>query len=145
MVTLEEHVKKLKQGNDTIAGNCPWLSDRETMGVFTKYGDGGALCKPAEKVAAGRAAASAYQVVRCLEYDHLSECRSRLRDELSRRKGLAEEASRFLIKDLFEKCEDITSCISCSCELAIPAYYNLLKLVDLLSNSSMQPSSDTRK
>jgi len=136
MASLEEHVEELKRANEMMRSNCPWLSDRKTDGSFHQYGDCGALCNPSEKVAAGRAASAAYEVVRHLEFEHLSDTRERLREELSRRRDMAEEASRLLIKDLFEKCEEITSCISCSCASAVSAHHNLERLLHILSNES---------
>lgn len=133
MGSINDHLDVLKKANHTMATNCPWLSGQETRGDYTQYGDKGALCKPGEKVVAGRAAASAYQIVRHLEFYHLSECRDILREELSRKRGLAEETTPLLVKDLFDKCEEIMSCISCSCDSAVSAYHNLENLVDLLA------------
>jgi hypothetical protein len=134
MVSIEEHVGKLKQESRIIGENCPWLNQRDTEGEYVKYGDKGALCTPAEKVLAGRAAASAYQMVRHLEFDHLNQCKDALRDQLSRRRNLPEETGGFLAKDLFEKCEAITSCIACSCGMAVSAYHNLENLANILTS-----------
>ncbi len=132
MGSLDEHVKVLREANRELSNNCPWLSGRDTDGEYTQYGEQGALCAPNEKVEGGRAAALAYQTLRHLEFNHLSKVRNMLREGLSRRRNLDEETSRFLAKDLFEKCEEILSCIDCSCRSAVSAYHNLQTLAMLL-------------
>ena len=134
MSSLEKNLKALKIAYRGIGENCPWLGTGSVDGIFTQYGDKGALCKPPQKAAAGRHASEAYQALRRMELDCLAEIRRALRDELSRRRSLDEETGRFLSKDLFEKCEEITECISCSCGSAISAYHNLGNLLDLLES-----------
>ncbi len=142
MASVEEHVNRLRDAIRIMAENCPWLNQQETKGDYTKYGDKGALCRPEEKISAGRAAASAYQTVRHLEFDHLNQCRDAIKDQLSRRRNLPEETGGFLAKDLFEKCEAITSCIACSCGTAVSAYHNLENLATILAGegAGQQPS-----
>jgi hypothetical protein len=134
MVTLEEHIKVLKSAYQGMGENCPWLGTGPTDGVYTQYGDKGALCKPPQKAEAGRHTVIAYQAIRRMEIDCLSEIRRLLREGLSRRRSLDEETGRFLAKDLFEKCEEITSCISCSCGSAVSAYHNLGNLLAILED-----------
>jgi hypothetical protein len=133
MGELDDHLEALRETGQAVATSCPWLTDRSAGKEYTQYGEKGALCKPGEKVAAGRAASSAYGLVRHLEFDHLPQCRDILREELSRRSNLADESGRFLTKDLFEKCEEIVSCIDCSCDSAVSAYHNLSGLIEILS------------
>jgi hypothetical protein len=134
MSSLEENLKALKIAYIGIGENCPWLGTAPVDGTFTQYGDMGALCKPPQKAAAGRHAASAYHALRRMELDCLAEIRQVFRDQLSRRRSLDEETGRFLAKDLFEKCEEITGCMSCSCGSAVSAYHNLGNLLDLLES-----------
>jgi hypothetical protein len=135
MTSLEEHVKVLRDAYTGIGKNCPWLGSEPTDGSYNLYGDKGALCKPDQKAAAGRHAGIAYQALRRMELDCLTDIRQIFREELSRRRSLDEETGRFLAKDLFEKCEEITSCISCSCGPTVGAYHNLGNLLDLLGAS----------
>jgi len=134
MGNLQEHIKVLRGAYEGVGENCPWLGTGPIDGVYTQYGDKGALCKPTQKAEAGRHAGIAYQAIRQMELDCLSEMRRLLREGLSKRRSLDEETGRFLAKDLFEKCEDITSCISCSCGSAVSAYHNLGNLLDLLED-----------
>lgn len=136
MPSLDEHIKALRKAEEVLGINCPWLGESQATGSYTKYGEKGALCIPSQKVAAGRAASSAYQNLRQLEFDHLSKVREILKEALSRRRDLDEETSRYLAKDLFEKCEEIAGCIDCSCDSAVAAYHNLNNLLDILTDGS---------
>ncbi len=132
---MREHLSVLEELTADMKAKCPWLSGRHSGGEHTSYGERATLCNPSEKLAAGRSAAAAYDVVRHLEFDHLSQCRDLLRQELSDRRDLPEETSRFLAKDLFDKCEAITACISCGCHNAVPAMLNLEMLLRILSKA----------
>ena len=135
MGSLEEHLDLLAKHVKVLRENCPWLSGRESDGSYVDYGDKGALCFPGEKVASGRSALEAYRIVRHLEVYHLSECRDRIRERLSKERELPEETFRLLVKDLFEKSEEIRSCIACECEEAMSAHLSLEMLIDLLRGS----------
>lgn len=132
-MTLEDDLEELEKAIKELETNCPWLNESRITGGYTEYGRRGALCKRPQKVRAGRAAANAYRAVRDLEYEHLEECKERIKRRLAERGEVAEEGSRFLLRDLFDKCEKIHGCISCSCGPAVSAYYNLRKLADILS------------
>jgi hypothetical protein len=136
MSSLQENLKELKIAYSGIGENCPWLGTQSVDGTFTPYGDSGALCKPPQKAAAGRHAGKAYQALRRMELDCLTEIRRVFRDQLSRHRALDEETGRFIAKDLFEKCEEITGCISCSCGSAVSAYHNLGNLLELLESDT---------
>ncbi len=131
-MTLEQDMDDISAAIKELEANCPWLNDSTITRGYTEYGDKAALCKRPQKVAAGRASARAYQAVLDIEHEHLSTCKGRIKRKLSKRDEMAEESSRLLLRDLFDKCEKISDCISCSCGSAVSAYYNLKKLSSVL-------------